>query len=71
MSELQVQDKFLIPFFRNELVYQKIKANPITNSLIIEEDMQSFITNAELNQKSSQEICYRQVPTELILRGVV
>jgi type I restriction enzyme, R subunit len=70
MSELHLQDKFLIPFFWDELVYQKIKANPITNSLIIEEDMQAFITNAELNQKSSQEICYCQVPTDLILRGV-
>jgi type I restriction enzyme, R subunit len=71
MSELHLQDKFLIPFFQDELVYQEIKANTITNSLIIEEDMQAFIANTELNQKSSQEICYRQVPTELILRGVV
>jgi type I restriction enzyme, R subunit len=53
MSELCLQDEFLIPFFRDELVYQEIKANTITNSLIIEEDMQAFIANTELNQKSS------------------
>jgi type I restriction enzyme, R subunit len=59
MSELQVQDKFLIPFFRDELVYQEIKANPITNSLIIEEDMQAFIANTELNQKSYEILLKR------------
>ncbi|MEH2248060.1 type I restriction endonuclease [Nostoc sp.] len=51
MSELHLQDKFLIPFFRKELGYQEVKANTITNSLIIEEDLQTFISTTELNQK--------------------
>ncbi|MGB3653971.1 MAG: DEAD/DEAH box helicase family protein [Rivularia sp. (in: cyanobacteria)] len=51
MSELHLQDKFLIPFFRQELGYQEVKANTITDSLIIEEDLQSFISTTELNRK--------------------
>ena len=51
MSELHLQDKFLIPFFRTELGYQEVKANTVTSSLIIEEDLQTFISTAELNQK--------------------
>jgi type I restriction enzyme, R subunit len=52
MSELHLQAKFLIPFFRDELGYQEVKANTITNSLIIEEDLQTFIATTELNQKA-------------------
>ena len=52
MSELSLQDKFLIPFFRDELSYQEVKANTITNSLIIEEDLQTFIATTELNQNA-------------------
>jgi type I restriction enzyme R subunit len=48
MSELSLQDKFLIPFFCNELGHQEVKANTITNSLIIEEDLQTFIATTEL-----------------------
>ncbi|MBD1937611.1 DEAD/DEAH box helicase family protein [Microcoleus sp. FACHB-68] len=51
MSELHLQDKFLIPFFRESLGYQEVKANTITNSLIIEEDLQTFISTTELNEK--------------------
>ncbi len=51
MSELHLQDKFLIPFFCQELGYQEVKANTITNSLIIEEDLQTFISTTELNRK--------------------
>ncbi|WP_199317196.1 type I restriction enzyme HsdR N-terminal domain-containing protein [Chroococcidiopsis sp [FACHB-1243]] len=51
MHETQLQDKFLIPFFRESLGYQEIKANTVTNSLIIEEDLQAFISTTELNQK--------------------
>ncbi|MGB3755489.1 MAG: hypothetical protein WBA07_03845 [Rivularia sp. (in: cyanobacteria)] len=29
MSELHLQDKFLLPFFRQELGYQEVKANTI------------------------------------------
>lgn len=51
MSELHLQDKFLIPFFCQELGYQEVKADTITNSLIIEEDLQTFISTTELNTK--------------------
>ena len=52
MNETHLQDKFLIPFFRESLGYQEVKANTVTNSLIIEEDLQAFISETELNQKS-------------------
>ncbi|MFH1216482.1 MAG: DEAD/DEAH box helicase family protein [Pseudomonadota bacterium] len=51
MNELHLQDKFLIPFFRDVLGYQEVKANTVTQSLIIEEDLQSFISSTELNKK--------------------
>jgi type I restriction enzyme R subunit len=51
MNELHLQDKFLIPFFRDTLGYQEVKANTITNSLIIEEDLQRFISETEMNRK--------------------
>jgi len=34
MNELHLQDKFLIPFFKDEPDYRKVKANMLTNSLI-------------------------------------
>lgn len=51
MNELHLQDKFLIPFFRDGLGYKEVKANTITQSLIIEEDLQAFISDTELNKK--------------------
>ncbi|MCF8259759.1 MAG: DEAD/DEAH box helicase family protein [Melioribacteraceae bacterium] len=51
MNELHLQDKFLIPFFRDGLGYKEVKANTITNSLIIEEDLLSFIYETTLNKK--------------------
>ena len=58
MNELHLQDKFLIPFFRDSLGYKEVKANTITSSLIIEEDLQAFIADTDLNKK----------PYELLLR---
>ena len=52
MNELHLQDKFLVPFFRDGLKYKEVKANTITESLIIEEDLQAFISETELNRKS-------------------
>jgi type I restriction enzyme R subunit len=52
MNETHLQDKFLIPFFRESLGYQEVKANTVTNSLIIEEDLQTFISQTDLNQKN-------------------
>ena len=72
MNETHLQDKFLIPFFREELGYQEVKANTVTNSLIIEEDLQAFISNTELNQKSYETLLRKyngnakQLLTELI-----
>lgn len=51
MNELHLQDKFLLPFFREGLGYREVKANTVTNSLIIEEDLQEFISQTELNKK--------------------
>ena len=51
MNELHLQDKFLIPFFRDGLGYKEVKANTVTPSLIIEEDLQVFIADTELNKK--------------------
>jgi type I restriction enzyme R subunit len=51
MNELHLQDKFLLPFFRENLGYREVKANTVTNSLIIEEDLQEFISETELNKK--------------------
>ncbi len=47
MNELHLQDKFLIPFFREGLGCREVKANTVTNSLIIEEDLQEFISQTE------------------------
>lgn len=51
MNELHLQDKFLIPFFRDGLGYKEVKANTVTHALIIEEDLQEFISEAALNKK--------------------
>lgn len=51
MNELHLQDKFLIPFFREGLGYKEVKANTVTQSLIVEEDLQAFIAESSLNQK--------------------
>ncbi len=51
MNELHLQDKFLLPFFKDVLVYQEVKANTVSNSLVIEEDLEAFISQTGLNQK--------------------
>jgi type I restriction enzyme R subunit len=51
MNELHLQDKFLLPFFRDTLGYQEVKANTVTSSLIIEEDLERFISDTEMNRK--------------------
>jgi type I restriction enzyme R subunit len=56
MNELHLQDKFLIPFFRESLGYQEVKANTVGNSLIIEEDLQAFIAETTLNKKPYQTL---------------
>ena len=56
MRETQLQEKFIIPFFRDILNYQEVKANTVSNSLIIEEDLETFISTTELNQKPYETI---------------
>ena len=56
MNELHLQDKFLVPFFCDDLHYQEVKANTITNSLIIVEDLQAFISGTLLNKKPYQTL---------------
>ncbi len=69
MSELHLQDKFLIPFFREELGYQEVKANTIAaSSLIIEEDLQAFIATTTLNKKPYATLLrkYNNDPQQLL-----
>lgn len=56
MNEVELQDKFLVPFFVDNLGYQEVKANTITNALIIEEDLEAFISDTELNRKPYQTL---------------
>ena len=56
MNELHLQDKFLVPFLRDTLLYKEVKANTVTYSLIIEEDLEAFISETELNKKSYEQL---------------
>ncbi len=56
MNELHLQDKFLVPFFQDGLGYQEVKANTVSQSLIIEDDLQTFIKESSLNQKPYQTL---------------
>ena len=56
MNEKQLQERFLVPFFTKELGYTEVQANTITNSLIIEEDLQAFIAHSKLNKQPYQEL---------------
>lgn len=56
MNELHLQDKFLIPYFVEGLGYKEVKANTITNELIVEEDLQAFISETELNKKPYEQL---------------
>lgn len=51
MNELHLQEKFLLPFFCENLGYREVKANTVTSSLVIEEDLQAFIADTELNKR--------------------
>jgi type I restriction enzyme R subunit len=51
MNELHLQDKFLVPFFREGLAYREVPANTVNQSLFIEEDLQTFIADTSQNQK--------------------
>ena len=42
----------MIPFIRDGLGYREVQANTISHSLIIEEDLLSFLSDTELNRKA-------------------
>ncbi len=56
MNELHLQDKFLVPFLVNELGYREVKANTVSNSLIIEEDLEEFISDTSLNRNAYENL---------------
>lgn len=56
MNELHLQDRFLVPFVTESLGYREVKANTVSNSLIIEEDLEAFISDTELNRKPYQTL---------------
>ncbi|MBN1873134.1 MAG: type I restriction endonuclease subunit R [Anaerolineae bacterium] len=51
-NELHLQDKFLIPFFKEQLGYQEVKANTVDTSLIIVEDLEQFVGETDLNRRA-------------------
>ena len=59
MNELHLQDKFLIPFFTdkvNGLGYKEVKADTISNNLIIEEDLKEFLKETSLNKDNYKKL---------------
>lgn len=56
MNELHLQDKFLVPFLVNDLGYHEVKANTVSNSLIIEEDLLAFVSDTALNRKAYETL---------------
>lgn len=60
MNELLLQDKYLIHFLTERvdgLGYQEVKANTVSpNTLLIEEDLKTFISQTELNKKAWKKL---------------
>ncbi len=59
MNELHLQDKFLIPFITNNVAglgYREVKANTITNNLIIEDNLREFLSGSELNEANYKKL---------------
>jgi len=59
MNELHLQDKYLVPFITdnvNGLGYKEVKANTITTSLFIEEDLKQFLSETTLNKASYEKL---------------
>ena len=72
MNELHLQDKFLIPFFRDGLGYKEVKANTVTQSLIIEEDLQAFISGTRQNKKPYEILLKKyQGDKKLLLKELI
>lgn len=59
MNELHLQDKYLVPFITdnvNGLGYKEVKANTITTSLFIEEDLKQFLSKTTLNKANYEKL---------------
>lgn len=56
MNELHLQDKFLVPFLVGDLSYREVKANTVSSSLIIDEDLHAFVSDTELNRKPYENL---------------
>jgi len=60
MNELHLQDKFIIPFFTNQvdgLGYKEVKANIIDkNALIIESDLCEFLSTSSINKDNYKKL---------------
>ncbi len=59
MNELHLQDKYLVPFITdnvNGLGYKEVKANTITTSLFIEEDLKQFLSETTLNKANYEKL---------------
>ena len=56
MNESHLQEKFLVPFFRETLGYQEVRANTVGNSLVIEEDLEAFISQTGMNRKPYENL---------------
>lgn len=59
MNELHLQDKFIIPFITDNVTglgYKEVKANTITTSLFIEEDLKQFLSETTLNKENYQKL---------------
>jgi type I restriction enzyme, R subunit len=70
MNELHLQDKYLIPFITdnvNGLGYKEVKANTITTSLFIEEDLKQFLSESTLNKENYQKLLKKYKGNEEIL----
>lgn len=68
MNELHLQDKFLVPFVSDELGYREVKANTISNSLIIEEDLIEFVSESSLNRKAYLNLLKKYGGDESLLK---
>lgn len=51
MNEQQLQEKFLVPLLTNQFGYNEISPNTVNSSLIIEEDLEKFLSQTSMNQK--------------------
>jgi type I restriction enzyme R subunit len=55
--EKQVQSQYLLKFFKEKLGYRIVKANTVSpHSLIIEEDLEEFISQTPINQEAYQRL---------------